>query len=82
MLAELDLEVFFCGDIEANAWLMYGATEVEPWEHWHNFSFNGATGAEFLADRIVLHLSDDARGDTDYLTRAHPLRRDFRASRR
>ena len=33
--------------------------------HWYEFLHDGQTGAEILADRIILHLTDGARGDGD-----------------
>jgi len=36
-------------------------------EHWYRFDFDSATqtGAEFLPDRVILHLVDGGRGDND-----------------
>jgi|GEM_PF-4864338 len=39
------------------------ADETIP--HWYEFLFDGSTGAEILSDRIVLHLLDGGRGDSD-----------------
>jgi uncharacterized repeat protein (TIGR01451 family) len=38
---------------------------LEPMASFYEFLFDGATGAEIFADRIVLHLIDGGRGDND-----------------
>ena len=43
----------------------YGRTPDNREPHWYEFSFDGTTGAEILADRILLHLHDGGRGDDD-----------------
>ena len=43
----------------------YGPTPGNPAPHLYEFLFDGTTGAEFLADRIVLHFVDGGRGDDD-----------------
>ncbi len=36
-----------------------------PTDHWYEFLYDGTTGAEILADKIVLHFVDGERGDSD-----------------
>lgn len=43
----------------------YGPTPDNPTPHWYEFLFDGATGAEILPDRVVLHFVDGQRGDHD-----------------
>lgn len=63
--ASLDLEMFLTPGLKANGWLTYGKTVADPTLKWSLFTFDGATGAEFLADKAVLHLVDGGRGDGD-----------------
>ncbi|MFO0870718.1 MAG: choice-of-anchor U domain-containing protein [Pirellulales bacterium] len=48
-----------------NTFYRYGREPARPTPHWHRFVFDGRTGAEIFADRIVLHLRDGERGDDD-----------------
>ena len=48
-----------------NTFYKFGPTPKEPTPHWYRFMFDGRTGAEFFADRIVLHFIDGQRGDDD-----------------
>jgi hypothetical protein len=48
-----------------DAYLKYGPTPSEGTDHWYDFLFDGATGAEIFPDRIVLHFVDGDRGDDD-----------------
>ena len=43
----------------------FGPTPDDVAAHWYELAFDGSTGAEVLADRIDLHLTDSARGDHD-----------------
>jgi len=43
----------------------HGPTPDQPEDHWYPFPFEGTTGAELLADRVVLHLVEGALGDHD-----------------
>ena len=43
----------------------YGPTPDDTAPHWYEFLFDGATGAEILTDRIILHFVDGQRGDDD-----------------
>jgi hypothetical protein len=43
----------------------FGPTPETPEDHLYEFTFDGTTGAEILADRIQLHLIDGAEGDHD-----------------
>ncbi|MHC1767590.1 MAG: choice-of-anchor U domain-containing protein [Verrucomicrobiia bacterium] len=49
----------------ATTYFNYGPTPDNPIPHWYEFDFDGATGAELLPDRILLHFRDGARGDDD-----------------
>ena len=48
-----------------NTFYKFGPTPKEPTPHWYRFMFDGRTGAEFFADRIVVHFIDGQRGDDD-----------------
>lgn len=48
-----------------NTYYRFGPTPGDSRPHWYRFVFDGTTGAEIFADRIVLHLRDGARGDDD-----------------
>ena len=48
-----------------NTFFKFGPTPKEPTPHWYRFMFDGRTGAEFFADRIVVHYIDGQRGDDD-----------------
>lgn len=48
-----------------NTFYKYGPTSRNPTPHYCRFLFDGRTGAEFLDDRIVIHLRDGERGDDD-----------------
>ena len=39
--------------------------DLSPLPRWYEFLFDGSTGAEIFADRIVLHFMDGQRGDDD-----------------
>jgi hypothetical protein len=43
----------------------FGPTPDNPTNHWYEFTFDGSTGAEIFTGRIVLHLVDGQRGDSD-----------------
>ena len=43
----------------------YGPTAANPVDHFYEFGFDGTTGAEILSDRVVLHIQDGGRGDSD-----------------
>jgi hypothetical protein len=48
-----------------NTYYQYGLLPERSEPTWYRFLYNGGTGAEILADRIVLHLTDGGRGDGD-----------------
>ena len=50
---------------EISTYYKYGPTADDPMDHWYEFLYDGATGAEILADRVILHLVDGQRGDDD-----------------
>ena len=43
----------------------FGPTPGDTTSHWYEFLYDGQTGAEILTNRIILHLTDGARGDGD-----------------
>ncbi len=47
------------------SWWKYGPTPANPTPHWYEFTYDGRTGAEILAGRVVLHFVDGERGDSD-----------------
>jgi len=53
------------GGETVDAYYKYGPEPGNPADHWYEFDYDGTTGAEFLSDRIVLHLVDGQRGDAD-----------------
>ncbi len=59
------LTVNLADGVKTTTWYNYGPTPDDPTEHWYEFLFDGTTGAEFLADRILLHFVDGGRGDHD-----------------
>lgn len=59
------VEIFIPEGTVVNKYLKYGPEPGNPTPHWYSFSYNGTTGAEFFADRIVLHFVDGLRGDDD-----------------
>jgi hypothetical protein len=48
-----------------DSYYKYGPTLTDQAPHWYEFSFDGATGAEFASDRVILHFVDGQRGDAD-----------------
>ncbi|MEM7127843.1 MAG: LamG-like jellyroll fold domain-containing protein [Chloroflexota bacterium] len=48
-----------------NSYYKYGPTTDNGTDHWYEFLYDGTTGAEILADRIILHFVDGGRGDAD-----------------
>ena len=64
--------LYLAAGTSVNSYFKFGRfpTEVPSFffpEHWYQFDLQGQpqTGAEFLPDRIVLHLIDGGRGDND-----------------
>ncbi|MFI5166882.1 MAG: IPTL-CTERM sorting domain-containing protein [Thermoanaerobaculales bacterium] len=53
------------------AYYKYGPTIDNTAPHWYDFTYDGTTGAEIFQDptrtRIVLHLCDGMRGDSDLI---------------
>ncbi len=62
---EVTLTVFFPPDLVPETYVNFGPTPEDPVEHAYEFLFDGTTGAEILADQIVLHFIDGERGDHD-----------------
>ncbi|HMT19781.1 MAG TPA: hypothetical protein PKE20_00805, partial [Promineifilum sp.] len=58
-------EIFLEGGVTAETYYKYGPTPGNPTDHWYEFLYDGTTGAEILADKIVLHFVDGERGDSD-----------------
>ncbi len=63
----------------ADSFYNFGPTDENPEDHFYEFLFDGATGAEIFEDRILLHYVDGGRGDHDLtvngeiLTRGGPV---------
>ena len=55
---EVTLTVFFPPDLVPETYVNFGPTPEDPVEHAYEFLFDGTTGAEILADQIVLHFID------------------------
>ncbi len=63
--ADVQIIVHALSGEELNSYWKHGPTPDEPAAHWYEFLFDGATGAEFAGNLIILHLVDGARGDAD-----------------
>jgi hypothetical protein len=63
--AAVTVTLYVHQSLPLNAYYRYGPESKVPADHWYPFVFAGGTGAEILADRIVLHLVDGLRGDDD-----------------
>jgi len=48
-----------------NTFISYGPTTDNTTSHWHEFTFDGETGAQFNGEVITLHYVDGKRGDAD-----------------
>ncbi|MCB1120463.1 MAG: hypothetical protein KJT03_02860 [Verrucomicrobiae bacterium] len=59
------VDLFLLQPTGTNSFWIYGASIDNPEAHWQEFLFDGTLGAEFLEDRIRLHLADGQTGDTD-----------------
>jgi parallel beta-helix repeat protein len=59
------ITIFVAGAAIAPNYYNFGPTPNNPVPHWYDFSFDGSTGAQILADRVVLHFADGQRGDHD-----------------
>ena len=57
--------IFLSGGQTIDSYYKFGPTADNLTPHWYPFLYDGATGAELLSDRIVLHLVDGGRGDAD-----------------
>ena len=51
--------------IQVDSYYNFGPTPQDTEPHWYEFLFDGETGAEIFADRIILHFVDGQRGDHD-----------------
>ena len=51
--------------LQVDSYYNFGPTPDNPDPHFYEFLFDGTTGAEIFADRIVLHFVDGQRGDHD-----------------
>jgi len=59
------LTLFLPSGVEVDTYYKFGPTPDDPSDHWYEFLFDGTTGAEILADRVILHFVDGQRGDDD-----------------
>jgi hypothetical protein len=57
------IEILSENGIDANTYYKYGPTPGNSADHWYEFLYDGATGAELMSDKIVLHFVDGQRGD-------------------
>ena len=57
----------------ANTYYKFGSTPDNATPHWYEFLFDGTTGAEIFADRILLHFVDGQRGDDDLIANGEVL---------
>ena len=62
------ISIFVTGNAVAPNYYNFGPTPNNPAPHWYDFSFDGSTGAQILADRVILHFMDGQRGDHDLTT--------------
>ena len=61
----ITLTLFLPSGVEVDTYYKFGPTPDDPSDHWYEFLFDGTTGAEILADRVILHFVDGQRGDDD-----------------
>jgi hypothetical protein len=63
--------LYFPRNDAINAYYKYGPTIDNTVPHWYKFTYDGVTGAQIFRDptrtRIVLHLCDGLRGDSDVM---------------
>lgn len=62
---ELLVELEFPMGVDFNSYYKYGRVpgSIEP--RWHEFMYDGQSGAEIDGNRVLLHLVDGVRGDDD-----------------
>ncbi|MBZ0271881.1 hypothetical protein K8I61_07570 [bacterium] len=60
------VNVWMPAGVMVDAWFKYGPTPFDPFDHWYDFNFDGATGV-FLTfpDHLTLRFVDGFRGDHD-----------------
>lgn len=63
--AAVDVILFLENAVDINSYYKYGRPNPAFPAMLYAFGYNGATGAEILSDRIILHLVDGLRGDDD-----------------
>ena len=56
--------LFLPPGVTVSTYYKFGPTPSDS-SDWYEFLFDGTTGAEILADRVILHLVDGGRGDDD-----------------
>ncbi|MDY6953863.1 MAG: choice-of-anchor U domain-containing protein, partial [Thermodesulfobacteriota bacterium] len=65
----VEATLFLPKDGEIDTYYRYGPTSDDPNDHWYEFMYDGETGAEIVQEstqtKIVLHLCDGERGDSD-----------------
>jgi sugar lactone lactonase YvrE len=62
------VSLFLPPDVTLDTYYKYGPTPDSPTNHWYEFLFYEATGAEIFPDKVVLHFVDGQRGDDDLTT--------------
>ena len=61
----VDVTLLLPAGTMADAYYQYGATSDNTTPHWYLFDYDGTTGAEIFADRVLIHFVDGQRGDSD-----------------
>ena len=59
------VEIIPASAVVFGTYYKFGPEPGDATDHWYEFPFDGTTGAEILADRVVLHFVDGLRGDHD-----------------
>jgi hypothetical protein len=60
---ETTLTLYLPEDAAPKTYYKYGPTPDNPENHWYEFLYDGATGAEISGNVVTLHFSDAQRGD-------------------
>jgi peptidyl-prolyl cis-trans isomerase A (cyclophilin A) len=55
----------FTAGLTADTYYVFGPTADNTTPHWYEFLYDGATGAEIIGNKIILHYVDGGRGDAD-----------------
>ncbi len=66
-LPEVVITLYFEDNPQFDTYYKYGPTPDDPTPHWYEFLYDGQTGAQIFSDRVVVHLVDGGRGDSDLM---------------